>query len=72
MKVLSNQANAAVVQLSGRSLPGVVLQGDTSANVIALLSSGTEEEKTEALQILCGVQSNYEAVCTREGIALPY
>jgi hypothetical protein len=73
----------AVIQLPGRKLAGIVVQGDSAHNLLAqvstiqkLASKYADEDldsEIESLRdLLSEVVSHYELVCSREGIQLPY
>jgi hypothetical protein len=81
--LLSPATNYAVVQLPGRKLPGIVVQGDSAHNLLAqistiqkLASKYADEDldaEIEGLRdLLSDAVSHYEMVCSRQGIQLPY
>jgi Family of unknown function (DUF6959) len=83
VELLSLPINFAVVQLPGRHLPGVVVQGDTLhsivkrlAQFIELVRSGEVNEAIEGLEyqreVLAEALVHYESVCAARGISLPY
>lgn len=77
-RLLTEATNYAVVQLPGRSFPGVVVQSDSLDNLINLLEESMADESerldliAEALDILRGARSRYETTCSAAGISLPY
>ena len=81
--LLSRPANFAVVQLTERKFPGVVVQGDTLNALVnrlhqlaLLLDSGELEDLRDGIadmkEVLAEARTHYEAVCSEYGIALPY
>lgn len=80
VKLLSEPANYAVVQLPGRAYPGVVFQGDSLHSFIADLQEAAmandPDEKAawlgDVIERLTAVRAHYEAVLEREGVTLPY
>jgi Family of unknown function (DUF6959) len=81
--LLSPPINFAVVQLTSRKFPGVVVQGDTLHSLVnrvnellGLLRSGDTEEVSAGLEDisdqLTDAMKHYERVCTERGIDLPY
>lgn len=80
VKVLSRPRGFAVVQLSDRPSPGVVLQGETlhylSKELEEALTDTDEQRRTAtlsmAIQSLRQIQTHYEEVLRRENITIPY
>ena len=83
VKLFGPPKNFAVVQMSGRSFPGVVVQGDTLHSLVIrllemqnLLKIGDLEELSgeieNAKEELTEALDNYEAVCFERNIELPY
>ncbi|MES0812215.1 hypothetical protein ABLO27_22190 [Roseibium sp. SCPC15] len=77
VKLLSRPNNFAVVQLPDRQFPGVVVQGDTLNAIIgdlelSLTSSEGPELIDDLIETLDDARDAYEAVCSKEGISLPY
>lgn len=78
VRLLTEATNYAVVQLPERKFPGVVVQGDSLNNLVSLLEKALIDESecldliAEALDILSGAKSRYEATCSAAGISLPY
>ena len=77
--ILDGSSNRAVVQLSTRNYPGMVIQGDTLNNLRSLLQEALDnagdnppETLGEALEHIEGMLRHYEAVLKREGRDLPY
>ncbi len=82
-RILSESGNYAIVQLPGRNYPGVVIQGDSLHSLLSQIESiqrlatkyNDEELDAEIFDVkdlLSNVKSRFEAICTREGISLPY
>lgn len=82
LRLLSEPTNFAIVQLPGRSYPGVVVQGDTLHSFIQrlddILKSLATEENDLTLQLtdlreeLLQALRHYETICASNGIGLPY
>ena len=76
LEVYSEASNAAVVRAPGRQYPGLVVQGDTLANLHGLASLVAERctggEATELKEMLDGLLRHYERVLGEYGLALPY
>lgn len=83
LDVLCEDSNYAVVRMPGRNYPGVVIQGDSFANLVGLareliseLERRSHEEAKEIAEelfdLLAGRQQHYEQVLLQEGIELPY
>lgn len=83
LMLLSQPTNFAVVQLPGRSFPGVVIQGDSLFSIVKSVSRlqqllGSNEldelevEIEDIRECLSSALAHYESVCKREGISLPY
>lgn len=81
--LLDSSPNAAVVQLAGRSFPGVVIQGDSLHNLFSLvrdaaaqLREGDADEcgatLSEVQDTLEGYLTVYQSVLDSKGIATPY
>jgi hypothetical protein len=83
VNLLSRPINFAVVQLTGRKFPGVVVQGDTLHSLLKrvdeltrLLKSGKTSEVSDGLEDirdqLMEAMKHYESVCADRGISLPF
>jgi hypothetical protein len=83
VQLLSHPANFAVVQLSQRKYPGVVIQGDTLHSLVKqlermsrLLDSGASGEALDEIKYVTGILTealkHYEQICSERGIELPY
>lgn len=83
VQLLSRPTNFAVVQLPGRTYPGVVMQGDSLHALVCRLKkvadlSRAKEDDELAAEIedirepLLEALECYESVCAQRGIALPY
>ena len=83
VELLSRAANYAVVQLAGRSFPGVVVQGDSLNEIVNDLGAMVELLRTGRLddlrdeidRVRAGLSealAHYEQVCVARGIELPY
>ena len=83
LDVFSTASNAAIVQMSSRHFPGLVLQGDSLSVLYRLSTSIAERAKlsadselideTEELRLLLEAYiQQYEAVLEAHGLALPY
>jgi hypothetical protein len=85
VEILSGATNAAVVQLSGRRFPGIVVQGDTLhswsvlADSLMLRVSATANidpevalEMVELADLIRGHLDAYEDVLRARGLELPY
>lgn len=81
--LLTPPTNFAVVQMPGRSYPGVVVQGDSLHILVSelremqqLLQARDYDELKDALadvrERLEDALHGYEAVCAERGIGLPY
>ena len=80
--LLTEPKNYAVVQLPDRNYPGVVFQGDSLFVLMSDLAEiegdldGVNEELRESLGEIVGslraILSDYESVCERNGLDLPY
>jgi len=79
-KLLSPPVNFAVVQLPERQYPGVIVQGDTLAGLVAqlgrmklLLDAGDTEEVVAEIEEmkdqLSGALSYYEKICAEHSIS---
>ena len=82
-EILSHVPNSGIVQMPGRTFPGIVIQGDTLFSLIQGLRMMTREFKQakneegyyEALgmaEILQGHLQHYEDVLVSRGSILPY
>ena len=84
-EILSGATNAAVVQLSGRRFPGIVVQGDTLhewsglADSLMIRISATANvdpevalEMVELADLIRGHLDAYEGVLRARGLELPY
>lgn len=82
VKLLSKPINYAVVQLPGRSYPGVVIQGDSLRTLVLRLQevrrtldgNQTEDASVELDDIceqLTEVMGHYEMICQQQDIELP-
>ena len=83
IEVYSQASNLAVVQMPGRKVPGIVIQGD-SLNILyglaisivnrAKMIGDTEllDEANELADLLVVHLKHYESVLQKHGIALPY
>jgi hypothetical protein len=82
-EVLDSTTNAAVVQLSGRSFPGLLIQGDTFSTLVTDLREidvelvgGSPVSAHAALRdLLVRMESlllHYEQALDSRGIPLPY
>jgi hypothetical protein len=79
-RLLTPAHNYAVVQLPGRSFPGVVFQGDSLNSLIGNLEAAwhdPEPDEREAafemmMEQLLAVRRSYEITLREAGIALPY
>jgi hypothetical protein len=85
VEILSGATNAAVVQLSGRRFPGIVVQGDTlhswsvladslmvSVNATANVDPEVALEMVELADLIRGHLDAYEDVLRARGLELPY
>ena len=83
VKLLANVTNSPVVQMAGRSYPGVVIQGDSLRNLCAIIEKLCESLETTgpesaydhaewAREILVGYLLVYQDVLKENGIPLPY
>ena len=76
LDVLSSASNAAVVRAPGRRYPGVVVQGDTLANLAGLAAEAASECESESGSelsgLLDGLLRHYERVMAENGLELPY
>ena len=81
--LLDATPNAAIVQLAGRAFPGVVIQGDSMHNLLALVRDAAARLRdseaddcagilSEAQGILQGYLTAYESVLHAKGIPTPY
>ena len=81
--LLSPAENYAVVQLPGRNYPGIVFQGDSARSLLGQIEAigrlalkhndeDLDMEIGDLRQLLSGFIAQYETVCAREGIQLPY
>lgn len=82
-EVLDPTINCAIVKLSTRAFPGVLLQGDTLYSLyrgvqktLAALNPDEQREAYDELESvvdsLKGYLDLYESVLTRNGYSLPY
>lgn len=82
-EVLSPATNFAIVKLSTRAFPGVLLQGDTlhglyreAHRALAALNPDEQQEACDSLELvvvsLKGYLDWYENVLGRHGYSLPY
>ena len=82
-KILSQQSNVAVVQLPGRSYPGIVIQGDSLNSLLQLareaknqLDASNAGEARDVLEEIIGFLSVrlliYKSTLSGAGIDLPY
>lgn len=82
-KLFGPSKNFAVVQMSGRNFPGVIVQGDTLHSFVIrllemqnLLKIGDLEELAGEIENfkeeLSEALANYEAVCFERHLELPY
>ncbi len=83
VELVGDAINGPVIKLDGRRFPGILLQGDSLANlcavaqnVIAALSDGRIqsacEEATELSDQLSSYKRAYESAMTSDGLELPY
>lgn len=83
VEAITAQQNYAVIQLPERAFPGVVVQGDSLANLIADLRRGIEllrdgqqdaglDEISDVLEILEAAQHGYESALAAHSIPRPY
>ncbi|HUJ27242.1 MAG TPA: hypothetical protein VLW85_14555 [Myxococcales bacterium] len=78
--ILDDTSNAAVVHLSGRRFPGIVIQGDTLKTLhddvveamTALHTPDAGDVLGAAERKLADLVSHYEAVLSSRSIELPY
>lgn len=81
--VLDRAINAAVIHLSTRHFPGVLIQGDTLSNIATFLRGAADnlargntaeaaDDIDEARRSVDRFLSHYEAVLARHGFDLPY
>jgi predicted RNase H-like HicB family nuclease len=79
VELLSDQGNNAVIRLPERSLPGVLIQGDSLSVLIQditevkeLIESGNHVESLEAirgiLEYVTDIKERYETACRSNGI----
>jgi hypothetical protein len=83
-QVLARDGNAAVVQLSGRAFPGLLIQGDTFAELRRQLAAAASrlrrnggdadalDDLDHAVDDLTGLLRFYEAALAERGIRHPY
>lgn len=79
-KLLTPPSNYAVVQLPGRQFPGVVIQGDSLSNIVALLQEAKNQEDPdertdligEVLDTLEASLERFKTVCRAAGLGLPF
>jgi hypothetical protein len=71
---LSEQINAAVVRMPGRTYPGVVIQGDTLQSLCELGAEALEsaDARKDLLEKLLAFRDHYESVLVSHGMQLPY
>ena len=62
-KVLDDTSNRSVVQMPGRSYPGVVVQGDTLFGLKLMAKSDEPFLKTQLIESLDNLYDHYMAVC---------
>jgi hypothetical protein len=83
MEILDSTANVAVVRLPERSFPGLVMQGDSLATLVAdlrhidadLADGSIARAHFDLREVLARMESlrlHYEAVLDEHGIQLPY
>jgi hypothetical protein len=83
VELLSDDSNRVILRTPGRNYPGMVLQGDTLANLTSLARDlaarvegiGNQETADIAQELLEQLQDrleHYESVLTQHGINLPY
>lgn len=81
VKMISNNTNSAIVQIEGRSYPGVVVQGDSlyslyQSSHCLLASLSLDSEKYDNAEFirdsLKEYLSIYEKELAKQGINLPY
>ena len=76
VEIYSEAVNAAVVRTPGRRFPGVIVQGDTLANLSglaeAVAAECASEEAKELAGLLDGFREHYERVMSEHGLDLPY
>ena len=82
-RLLTEPTNYAVVQVTGRKYPGVVLQGDSLHALVAQVQASLDAarkhadddlniELADALALLSSAEAKLVSVCEAEGIALPW
>jgi hypothetical protein len=82
-EILLHIPNSGIVQMPGRSFPGIVMQGDTLSNLFdgvrfllrEFKARRDEERYFETLMIaeqLQGQLAHYEETLSKRGIGLPY
>ena len=70
-KLLSEPGNFAIVQLPGRKYPGVVVQGDTLAEIVKTLGNSTKSEDIDEIyEQLHEVLEWYKTICEANSIKL--
>ncbi|MEM1079529.1 MAG: hypothetical protein AAGI09_13490 [Pseudomonadota bacterium] len=71
-KLLTEPFNYAVVQLPQRNFPGVVVQGDSLAEMVRLLEGAESSDDIEYVaETLREVFEDYKRVCAAHGIDPP-
>jgi hypothetical protein len=80
--LLTDQHNNAVIQLPDRQFPGVLIQGDSlaalvaQANTVRRLAGKRSHELNDEIEYLCAslqaIQKGYEEALATHGIELPY
>lgn len=82
-RILSHASNSSIVKISDRKFPGIVLQGDTVANlfeqVCFAMQSAKQHQDEEAYyeflivaELLQGQLLHYEETLDRIGLSRPY
>lgn len=83
VKMIENFVNCPVVQVEGRSFPGVLIQGDSlfslytaAEKLLSLADTNGKNYDYDAAEFLRdslkGYLSVYEEVLAKKGMALPY
>lgn len=83
LEVYSQSINRGVVKMPSQNFPGIVLQGETLSNLLALAKSthekALETSSTELINTSLELQdslqkllSHYESTLNRHNIPLPY
>jgi hypothetical protein len=81
VEIYSDTTNAPVMRHPGRQFPGVLIQGDTLANLCHLAddactavgrSSGCYDEVNELRNLLQDYLNNYKKTLIEAGLSLPF